>query len=149
MDISLLRATILLSEQSQYDADYLDTDKNFKRLAELIPPDVIKDLKVAWAGDIKELERNKKADSLFQMMMKASTMTNKYKVNVTPEISKILGILGSLAIHLFSGSSARGAANAKAAGDDRWGYSWGRRESIETIEQDMLYEQLKQELIGA
>jgi hypothetical protein len=104
-------------------------------------------LKTAWVGDIKELERGKKGDSLFQLLMKAEMLKKKYQINISTEISKILNNLGNLAHHLFANPSEfRGATKNGSNTDDKWGYSYGRRESIEEIEQDMLYEQLKREL---
>lgn len=146
MSYALIKTAAIISEQTKYDAEYLNNDKDFKRLSELIPANAVNDLKTAWIGDIKELERGKKVDSLFQLMMKADVLTKKYKITISSEISKILNNLGNLAHHLFANPSQfRGTVNGKAA-DEKWGYQWGRRESIEEIEQDMLYEQLKREL---
>jgi hypothetical protein len=147
MSYTLIKTAAIISEQTKYDAEYLDNDKDFKRLSELIPANAIKDLKTAWVGDIKELERGKKGDSLFQLLMKAEMLKKKYQINISSEISKILNNLGNLAHHLFANPSEfRGAAKNGSTLDDKWGYHYARRESIEEIEQDMLYEQLKREL---
>jgi hypothetical protein len=146
MDLSLIRFASMLTERVSEAPDFLEKDKTFQRLCELIPA-AAKDLQTAWTGDVKEFRRNqgKNFQSLFGLMVKTENLKRKYKVEITPEISKLAGNLSNLASHAF----APLANSDHKYNDDayKWGYQW-QKESLEDLEQDMLYEELKKEFFS-
>jgi hypothetical protein len=143
MDLSLIKFASMLTERVSEAPDYLKKDKTFARLSELIPA-AAKDLQLAWDGDVKEFHRKqgKNFESLFALMVKVDNLKRKYRVEITPEISKIAGNLSNLAAHAFSGFSD---SDMKYTDDTyKWGYQW-QKESVDEIETGRLYEELRKE----
>ena len=141
MELSLIKFASLLTEKVSNSPDFLKTDKTFKRLIELIPK-AENDLLTAWTGDIKEFQRSggKNFQSLFAIMVTPDNLKRKYNAVDNSELRSITGNLSNLAHHAFSN-----APETKYSDDAyKWGNQW-QKESLETLEQDMRYVELREE----
>lgn len=152
MDLSLIKFASVLNERAALSTSYLTSNSDFQRLVKLIPPTAVRNLITAFTGDIKEHERakGKKIDSLFALMLKPSNFERKFKVELTPEISKLIGKLSGMALEVFD-------EYKNYTGGDKWGNEFARggdREdklynslSFDEIEEMRLYEELKREYL--